>query len=109
MNKLEEINSYRDNESTSQSFLKQVSQNNPKVRKDDSESIAKLKGSLTDCMILTEELLDEFYYLSELEKSPTPLIKKTMDAVFEQVGEWDNLAFIDTYRIFSEAKNPTKE
>jgi len=109
MTKKEEIDQYRQDEGINQSFLKGILANDFRVKKTDSESIAMLRGSLTDCMILTPELLDDFYYLSELEKAPTPLIKKTMDLVFEQSGEWDTTAFVETYRMFSDAKTPTKE
>lgn len=108
MTKSEELNIYKEDDGINQSFLKNVLINNP-VDKGESDTIATYKGSLTDTLTLVPELFDEFYHLTELEKAPTPLIKKTLDAVYEQIGEWDNLAFIETYRQFSDAKTPTKE
>lgn len=106
--KLIEINNYREDDSISQSFLKSVSKNDTKTKKSDSESVAMGMGQLVDAMLLTPQLVNEVYHLSEVV-APKPLIKKTIDKVFEEIGEWDNLAFIETYRLFSEAKNPTKE
>lgn len=103
MTKLE-IDAYRENDALNQSYLKGVATNDPKIKKNDSESVACLKGSLTDVLCLTPELQDDFYYFSKLEKYPTPQIKESFDKAFEIDHEWDDLLLLEVFRSISKTK-----
>lgn len=103
--KITQINAYRDDPSLNQSFLKACGANDLKVKKNDSETIATLRGSLTDVLCLTPELQDEFYYFSKLDKAPPPQIKECLDNTFEITQEWDLTLLLEQFRLVSNLKS----
>lgn len=102
--KLIEINNYREDDSLNQSFLKACGANDLKVKKNDSETVATMCGSLTDVLCLTPELQNEFYYFSSLDKYPNPQLKDTLDKAFEISQEWDNTLLLEIFRSISKTK-----
>lgn len=103
--KLKEIEDYRNSDALNQSFLKACGANDLKVKKNDSETIATLRGSLTDVLTLTPELQDEFYYFSKLDKAPPPQIKECLDNTFEITQEWDLTLLLEQFRLISNLKS----
>lgn len=78
--KIKELTAYRESDAVSQSFLKNVLNNDIREKK---ESTAMFLGSLVDCYALTPELVPEFYHISKIEKYPTESIKQVIDKKFE--------------------------
>lgn len=103
--KLQEIEDYRNSDALNQSFLKACGANDLKVKKNDSETIATMRGSLTDVLTLTPELQDEFYYFSKLDKAPPPQIKECLDNAFEITSEWDLTLLLEQFRLVSNLKS----
>lgn len=79
--KIKQLNEYRDSDNISQSLLKRYL--SEKVKKKEKDPISYLIGSLTDAMLTTPDIVDDWYYISELDKYPTDIYRFTIDLFFE--------------------------
>lgn len=105
--KLKEIEKYWKTDAISQSFLKNVLTNDTSKK---SESLSMMTGSLIDCIITTPYLVESLFYISELEKHPTPQVKEVLDTYYkklieeEKPIEWDDAEVLKIFRSISSSK-----
>lgn len=105
--KLKEIQKYWESDAISQSFLKKVLVNDTSTKK---ESLSMVSGSLIDCLITTPYLTDELFYVSKLEKYPTPQVKEVLDTYYKNLIEqgkeieWNDDELLKVFRSVSSSK-----
>lgn len=105
---IEELKKYRESPALSQSFLKKILTNDTK--EDKKPKIQFLIGSLVDCLITTPELVNDWFYISQIEKYPAPQIKEVFDTYYAKLVEdevnieWNDALLLETYRQVSNSR-----
>lgn len=107
VDQLKRIEEYWKSDALSQSFLKKVLSNDKSDKKD---SVQFMVGSLVDCLLTSPELVDEWFYVSDLEKYPSPQIKEVLDLYYNQLVEegesiiWNDEKVLKIFRNVSNSR-----
>ena len=93
MNKLQEIQEYKNHPGISQSKLKRVLSNS--VTKEDEDPLKYLKGNLTDTIITMNQHLEDLYHITDITY-PEDKYKKVIDYLNPQgdIGDYDEQILI---------------
>ena len=109
MTKKEALQAYRDSDAISQSFLKKVLVNDNREEK--KGKIQFIVGSLVDAILTTPELVDDWFYISNIQKYPTPQIKEVFDTYYQMLCDndlpivWDDTALLSVFRQVSNSRS----
>lgn len=107
--KTEELQKYRNNPAISQSYLKKVLSNDLQPE-DDIKKPHFLIGGLVDTLLTTRDCVDDWYYISKVEKYPPPQVKEAFDTFYQYLAVrelpfiWDDSALLQIFRNISDVK-----